>query len=169
MPEIDPKPRPKALNAPWVKKAMKRIARAHVAVYRATDGRIGGTWRNGSAWKKPVPVALLDHVGRKSGRPYTTPLLHLLDGDDVIVVASSGGMDQAPQWFGNLMAHPETTVQIKAERRPVRARVATAAEAERLWPRLIDCYADFVSYQTWTDRELPVVILSPLASATTDT
>jgi len=67
-------------------------------------------------------------------------------------VASQGGMDPGPQWYRNLMAHPDTSVQIKAEVRRVRARVATAEEAAALWPRLDAVYEDFVNYRRWTDR-----------------
>jgi deazaflavin-dependent oxidoreductase (nitroreductase family) len=122
-------------------------------------GRLLSRWRNGSALFHPVPVLLLDHVGRKSGTAFTTPLLYLDDAPDVVIVASQGGMHHDPQWYLNLMAHPETTVQIKAELRPVRARVANAEEAAVIWPRLDALYADFVNYRRWTDREIPVVVL----------
>lgn len=151
--------KPPGINAPWVKTLLKYGGRAQVAAYRATNGRVGGRWRIGAGWRKPVPVLLLDHVGRKSGTAYTTPLLYLVDGDALVVVASSGGMDKEPQWFRNLMAGPETTVQVGGERRRVRARVATPDERARLWPRLVDLYADFASYATWTERVIPVVVL----------
>ena len=71
-------------------------------------------------------------------------------------------MPKNPMWLGNLKAHPDTRVHLKGERgRPVRARVASAAEKAELWPRLVDMYADYDNYQRWTDREIPVVILEP--------
>jgi deazaflavin-dependent oxidoreductase (nitroreductase family) len=155
------KPKPQGLDSPVVPKVLKYVGKAHVRVYRLTKGRIGGKWRIGAGWKKPVPTLLLDHVGRKSGRPFTTPLLYLLDGPDVVIVASQGGLPKNPQWYANLMAHPDTQVQIKGEVRAVRARTATADERAALWPRLVDLYADFENYQAWTDREIPVVILAP--------
>ncbi|MFL6107537.1 MAG: nitroreductase family deazaflavin-dependent oxidoreductase [Marmoricola sp.] len=155
------KPRPDGLDAAILPKIFKYAGRAHVRVYRLTNGRIGGKWRIGAGWKKPVPTLLLDHVGRKSGTPFTTPLLYLLDGPDVVIVASQGGLPKNPQWYANLMATPDTQVQIKAEVRQVHARTATADERAVLWPRLVDLYADFENYQAWTDREIPVVILSP--------
>jgi deazaflavin-dependent oxidoreductase (nitroreductase family) len=115
----------------------------------------------GAAFRKPVPVLLLDHVGRKSGTKFTTPLLYLVDGEDLVVVASQGGMATNPQWFANLVADPDTQVQVGAELRRVRARVADSDERARLWPRLVELYADFASYQAWTDRTIPVVILEP--------
>ncbi|MFL6174275.1 MAG: nitroreductase family deazaflavin-dependent oxidoreductase [Marmoricola sp.] len=155
------KPRPDGLDAALLPKIFKYAGRAHVRVYRLTNGRIGGKWRIGAGWKKPVPTLLLDHVGRKSGTPFTTPLLYLLDGPDVVIVASQGGLPKNPQWYANLMATPDTQVQIKGEVRQVHARTATPDERAALWPRLVDLYADFENYQAWTDREIPVVILSP--------
>lgn len=159
------KPRPDQLDSPSVAKVIKYAARANVRIYRLTNGRIGAKWRVGAGWKKPVPVLLLDHVGRKSGTRFTTPLLYLADGDDVVVVASQGGLPKDPQWFHNLVAHPDTTIDLPRERgRAVRARVAEPQERAALWPRLVELYADFDSYQSWTDREIPVVVLEPRAS-----
>jgi deazaflavin-dependent oxidoreductase (nitroreductase family) len=158
---VTTKPKPDGLDSPIVPKVMKYAGKAHVRVYRLTKGRIGGKWRIGAGWKKPVPTLLLDHVGRKSGRAFTTPLLYLLDGPDVVIVASQGGLPKNPQWYANLMANPETTVQIKGEVRAVHARTANAEERATLWPRLVELYADFENYQSWTEREIPVVVLSP--------
>ena len=155
------KKRPAQLDSPAVKTVMKYAAKAQVWCYRRTNGRVGGKWHVGSAFGKPVPVLLLDHVGRKSGTRFTTPLLYLAGGADLVVVASQGGMAKDPQWFRNLRAHPDTQVQVGAELRRVRARVADPAERESLWPRLVDLYADFESYATWTDRVIPVVVLEP--------
>ena len=157
----EPKPRPKGLESPVTRKVMKHVGRAHVLVYRASKGRIGATFRVGSALRKPAPVLLLDHVGQKSGRTYTSPLLYLLDGPNVVVVASTGGMAKDPQWYRNLMAHPDTEVQIRGVVRRVRARSASPEERAALWPRLVEMYADYDSYQSWTDREIPVVICEP--------
>lgn len=140
---------------------MKYVARAQVWCYRRTNGRVGGTWHVGAAFRKPVPVLLLDHVGRKSGTKFTTPLLYLDDGPDIVVVASQGGMRHHPQWYLNLRTQPDTQVQIGSELRRVRARVADPDERAALWPRLVDLYADFASYQSWTDRVIPVVVLEP--------
>ncbi|HEX4251950.1 MAG TPA: nitroreductase family deazaflavin-dependent oxidoreductase [Pseudonocardia sp.] len=140
---------------------MKYMAVAQVWVYRRTGGRVGGMWRVGAGFREPVPTLLLEHQGRKSGKAFTTPLLYLLDGADVVIVASQGGLPKHPQWYHNLRAHSDTYVQIRAERRAVRARTADAGERARLWPLLVDTYADFANYQSWTEREIPVVILEP--------
>jgi deazaflavin-dependent oxidoreductase (nitroreductase family) len=157
-----PQDRPGGLDSPVTGKVIKYMSRAHVATFKATNGRIGNRWRIGAGWKKPVPVLLLEHVGRKSGRTFETPLLYLEDGPDVVVVASQGGLPKNPQWYANLAAHPDTRISLTGERhRPVRARTATPEEREALWPRLVDLYADFEKYQEWTERTIPVVVLEP--------
>jgi deazaflavin-dependent oxidoreductase (nitroreductase family) len=154
--------RKEQLAHPVVPKVIKAMARAQVRVFRLTNGRIGSTWRIGAGFRKPVPTLLLDHIGRKSGKTFTTPLLYLADGPDVVIVASQGGLPEDPQWFHNLVATPDARVHVKKEgSRAVRARVADAAERAELWPRLVELYADFATYQETTDRVIPVVVLEP--------
>ena len=153
--------KPRGLDSDFAKAVTKYMSRAQTWVYRRTGGRIGATHRIGAGFRKPVPTLLLDHVGRSSGTSYTTPLLYLVDGPDLVVVASSGGMANHPQWYRNLVASPDTRVQIRSEVRQVRARTASPEERAALWPRLVDLYADYESYQGWTDREIPVVVLEP--------
>jgi deazaflavin-dependent oxidoreductase (nitroreductase family) len=87
----------------------------------------------------------------------------MADGDNVVLVASQGGLPTNPAWYHNLRANPDVTVQLGRTTRRMRARTADAAERARLWPRLLEVYADYASYQTWTDREIPVVICEPVA------
>lgn len=157
-----PEERPDGLDSPVTVKVIKYMAKAQVAAFKATNGRIGNKWRIGAGWKKPVPTLLLEHVGRKSGKTFVTPLLYLQDGADIVVVASQGGLPKNPQWYANLAAHPDTRISLKGEKnRPVRARTATPDEREALWPRLVDLYADFAKYAKWTERTIPVVVLEP--------
>ena len=157
-----PKEKPQGLDSPLTAKVIKYGARAQVRAFRLTNGRIGSKWRIGAGFRKPVPTLLLNHVGRKSGRPFTTPLLYLEDGRDLVIVASQGGLPKNPQWYPNLVAQPDVTVEVKGEGvRPVRARTAGPDERAALWPRLVELYADFASYASWTDREIPVVVLEP--------
>ena len=158
---LQPKPRPAWLDRDSTLDVLRVLAKANVWVYRRTGGRLGARWRVGSALRKPAPVLLLNHVGRRSGTAYSTPLLYLRDGADIVVVASSGGMDRDPQWLGNLLAAPDTTLEIGATVVPIRARVASPEERARLWPRLVEMYADFDSYRSWTERTIPVVICEP--------
>ncbi|MFZ1174975.1 MAG: nitroreductase family deazaflavin-dependent oxidoreductase [Mycobacterium sp.] len=153
--------RPQQLDSPLLPVIFRYMSRAQVWVYRKTNGRIGGKWRIGAGFRKPVPTLLLEHRGRKSGKLFTVPLLYLVDGHDVVVVASQGGLPNHPQWYRNLVACPDTVAQIGSEQRPVRAVTANAQQRSRLWPRLVELYADFDTYQSWTEREIPVVILRP--------
>ncbi|WP_370937766.1 nitroreductase family deazaflavin-dependent oxidoreductase [Amycolatopsis sp. cg13] len=157
-----PEQAPKGLDSPVTAAMMKYMARVQTKVFTLTGGRIGSKWRVGAGFRKPVPTLLLEHRGRKSGRLFTTPLLYLRSGDDLVIIASQGGLPKHPQWYFNLLAEPETRVQLKGRRDvPVTARVAPADERRDLWPRLVELYGDFAKYQEWTDREIPVVVLTP--------
>jgi F420H(2)-dependent quinone reductase len=127
----------------------------HVELYRRTRGLIGH--------RVPFapPMLLLDHVGARSGKRRTSPLAYVRDGDSYVVIASKGGHPRNPGWFHNLRAHPDTTIQVGADRRAVRARVATPEERERLWPRAVEVWGPYESYQRRTKRQIPLVILEP--------
>lgn len=159
MTSVDQKP--EGLDGEFARRVIKVMATVNVAVYKLTHGRIGGTWRIGAGWKDPVPICLVEHRGRRTGKLRTTPLVYLRDRDRVVVVASQAGRPHHPLWFRNLEADPRVTVQIKGDRRPMVARTAASSERAELWPRLVDLYRDYDSYQSWTDREIPVVILEP--------
>jgi deazaflavin-dependent oxidoreductase (nitroreductase family) len=112
-----------------------------------------------SAGPPILPLLLLTTTGRRSGRPSSTPLLYLPDGDDLVVVASNWGQRQQPSWSSNLLAQPKATVEVSGVRRAVVARLATPEERARLWPRLL---AEFPPYQTYANRsgrELRVFVL----------
>lgn len=132
---------------------LNRLMKGHAAVYRATGGRVGHRFPGAP------PVLLLDHVG--AGTRRMTPLVYVGDGDDLVIVASKGGHPKHPAWFHNLRAHPATTVQVGSERRAVRARVASAVERERLWPKAVRTYSGYRGYQERTEREIPLVVLEP--------
>ncbi len=143
-------------NSPFLSFMVKIMGRTHIALYRATAGRIGGKMFG-------TDVLLLTTTGRKTGVARTTPLLFGRDGDDVIIVASFGGQPQHPAWYGNLVANPRVTVQIRGEVRERTARTATPEERARLWPMMVGLYRDYESYQKKTTREIPIVILSAAA------
>ena len=137
---------------------LRRLMGVHTLVYRATNGMVG---HRIPGW---APMLLLDHVGAKSGVKRTSPLLYIPDGDDLVIVASKGGYPKNPAWFHNLRANPDTTVQVGSERRAVRARVASAEERRRLWPKVLDAYSGYGEYQERTGREIPLVILERRAA-----
>jgi deazaflavin-dependent oxidoreductase (nitroreductase family) len=158
---MDASQRPDGLDHPVVPKIMRAMSRAHVWLYRQTGGRLGGTWRVGSAFPRGVPVLLLTTIGRKTKARRTTPLLYLEDAGRYVVVGSQGGLPKDPLWLSNLVANPEVEVQVGARLLPLRARVAGTGERAQLWPRLVALYADFAAYQAWTERTIPVVVLEP--------
>lgn len=135
---------------------LTKVMGLHTAAYKASGGRVGHR-----LWPGGPPMLLLDHVGAKSGQKRTSPLAYVPDGRDVVIVASKGGHPKNPAWFYNLKANPDTTAQIGTEHREVHARVATAAERERLWPRAHEIYGGYRGYQERTDREIPLIVLEP--------
>ena len=129
---------------------------AHAALYKLSGGRIGGSYQG-------APIALVDSVGRKSGKRRTHPLICTEDGDNLVIVASKGGIEKHPAWYLNLMARPETTANWKGETRRVVAREAEGKERERLWALMAGIYPTYESYQRRTERRIPVVVLEPRA------
>lgn len=151
--DVDPIP-PRIV--PFVRAVMKFASRFNVWLYRATNGRMGGRFVIGGA-----PVCLLTMTGRKSGRTLTTPLIHVPHGDDVLLVASQGGLDTHPLWYRNLVANPDVEINAFGVVRAMRARQATAEEKAALWPAIVAVHPDFDEYQARTDRDIPIMICSP--------
>jgi deazaflavin-dependent oxidoreductase (nitroreductase family) len=134
---------------------LRRLMGGHAAIYRASHGLIGHRFPGAP------PTLLLDHVGAKSGARRTSPLVYGEDGQNLILVASKGGYPKNPAWFHNLVAHPDTTVQVGSSRRDVHARVADPEERKRLWPLMIGVYSGYEAYRRRTEREIPLVVLEP--------
>jgi deazaflavin-dependent oxidoreductase (nitroreductase family) len=127
----------------------------HVRVYRETGGEHGYHWRGGTT------ILLLTTKGRVSGIERTTPLIHRTDDGRWVLVASRGGASEHPDWFKNLEADPEATIQVKDERIPVRASVAEGEDRARLWRLMTEHWPAYDKYQLKTAREIPVVVLEP--------
>jgi F420H(2)-dependent quinone reductase len=142
------------VSAPGVWWVWNRFVGAQVALYRATGGRIGGTYRG-------APVLLLHHVGRRSGQERVNPLIYLRDDRDLVIVASKGGSHRHPMWWLNLREMPETTVQVGAHKQRVAVRQASPEEKAKLWPRLVETYPPYADYQARSSRDIPVIRLSP--------
>ena len=132
----------------------ERFTDFHTVAYKASGGRLGGTAYG-------VPVALVESVGRKSGKRRTHPLLCREDGENLVIIASKGGVNKHPAWYLNLKAQPETNAWWKGKKRRVRAREAEGEERERLWKLMADGYPTYEDYQRRTDRQIPVVVLEP--------
>lgn len=126
---------------------------ANTWLYRRTGGKVGGKMQG-------APILLLTTRGRKTGKARTTPLIYLEDGSELAIVASKGGWPSDPLWYRNLKADPAVEVQVGPNVRQMTARTASADEREKLWPRLVSIYGDYANYQSWSDRLIPVVILS---------
>lgn len=137
--------------------ATRRFMGVHTFLYQRTGGRIGHTIP-GVGGK----MLLLDHVGAKSGTKRTSPLLYVRDGEDIVVVASKGGFPKHPAWYHNLIANPDTTVQVGSKHLPVHARVAKPEERERLWAMAVAAYPGYEDYAVRSKgREIPLVVLEP--------
>jgi deazaflavin-dependent oxidoreductase (nitroreductase family) len=126
----------------------------HIRAYRDSGGEVGYLW-NG------VPTLLLTSTGRRTGAERTSALIFARDGDDYLIVASKGGMPSHPMWYLNLQANPAAKIQVKADELAVVARTASADEKPRLWKIVTDVWPNYDVYQTRTDREIPVVVLTP--------
>lgn len=126
----------------------------HVRAYRQTDGQRGYHWRG-------TTILLLTTRGRASGENRTTPLIFRSDGEASVVVASKGGAPEHPDWYKNLEALPEATIQIKGERIAVTARTASGPERDRLWELVTEVWPPYDDYQRRTERQIPVVVLEP--------
>ncbi len=131
---------------------------AHVFLYRATEGRVGGRMGGMSA-------LLLTTTGRRSGRARTIPLTYYEDEGNPVLVASYGGSPRHPAWFLNLRARPEVEVQRGADRRPMRAEIAEAGTRARLWPQITRAHPQYAGYQNRTRREIPLVVLRPIGGS----
>ncbi len=141
------------------RRLLTALSRAHVAVYRASSGRIGGRIAGGA------PVLLLTTTGRKSGKQRTTPLLYLEDAGRFVVIASVGGAPKHPAWYLNLRDDPSATIAVGRRKLAVSASTASPEERARLWPLAVAIYAGYDEYQAKTDREIPVVTLEPVVAA----
>ena len=130
----------------------------HIRRYVKSDGKKGHLWRG-------VHTLLLTTRGRNSGRLRRTALIYGRDGDRYLVVASNGGAKKHPSWYLNLVANPEVRVQVAADTFSARASTASAREKPELWRSMAAIWPDYDTYQTKTQRDIPVVILEPLEDA----
>jgi deazaflavin-dependent oxidoreductase (nitroreductase family) len=139
--------------------AARAVNALHRTLFEATNGHLFG--RLGG-----MPVLMLTTTGRKSGKSRTTMLTSPVQkGDSLVLVASYGGDDRHPTWFMNLRDHPDVEITMDGRRTKMRARVATSDEKSELWPRVTEAYRGYAGYQKRTDRDIPLVILTPPSEA----
>ncbi|CAA9232780.1 MAG: AclJ [uncultured Actinomycetospora sp.] len=120
--------------------------------FRTNGGRVGGNFEG-------APLLLLHHLGRKSGTERVSPMMYQPVGDDLAVFASKAGADTHPDWYRNLLAHPDVEVEVGTDKVAVRARDLPADEREPIWEKQKQDYPGFAGYESKTARTIPVVLL----------
>ncbi|MDF2979843.1 MAG: hypothetical protein K0S40_4571 [Actinomycetospora sp.] len=120
--------------------------------FRANEGRVGGPFEG-------APLLLLHHLGRKSGTERVSPMMYQPVGDALAVFASKAGADTHPDWYLNLLAHPDVEVEVGTDKVAVRARDLTAEERDPIWEKQKQDYPGFAGYESKTSRTIPVVLL----------
>ena len=122
--------------------------------FRSNEGRVGGQFEG-------APLLLLHSTGAKTGAERVNPMMYQRVGDAYAVFASKAGAPTNPDWYHNLVANPDATIEVGTETKPVRARVAQGDERSRIWETQKERYPGFAEYEQKTTREIPVVILEP--------
>jgi deazaflavin-dependent oxidoreductase (nitroreductase family) len=132
--------------------ALNDFNRQLIEEYRANGGKVTGQFANS-------PLLLLTTTGAKSGQLRTNPLVYTRDGDRIVIIASKGGAPTNPDWYHNVMAHPEASVELGSERFPVRASFPQGEERTRLYDQQAAQMPNFAEYQRNTARQIPVIVL----------
>ena len=127
--------------------------RAIIEEFRANGGKVGGNFEG-------APLLLLHTVGARSGQPRVNPMMYLRDGERLVVFASKAGAPTNPDWYHNLVAHPDASVEVGDELFDVHATVLIGAERDRLFAKQAQLYPGFKEYEARTTRTIPVVALT---------
>ena len=130
----------------------KGFNNAVIDEFRSNGGQVTGMFAG-------APLVLLTTKGAKSGTARTTPIVYTTDGDNIVVIASKGGAPTSPDWYHNLVANPDVTVELPNETFEGRARVAEGEERERLYRAQAELMPNFAEYEKATTRKIPVVVL----------
>jgi deazaflavin-dependent oxidoreductase (nitroreductase family) len=134
---------------------LKTANAVHKTIRALSGGRLGNTLGS-------MQVVELHTIGRRTGKHRSVMLTApIRDGDRVVLVASKGGDDRHPDWYRNLVAHPDVELTIDGRTVEMVARTATDEEKAELWPRIVEVYKGYAGYQSRTDRDIPVVICEP--------
>jgi len=132
---------------------MKDINKQVIEEFRANGGKAGGMFEG-------APLILLTTTGAKSGQPRIAPLVYTTDGDRIVIIASKGGAPTHPDWYHNIAANPDVTVEVGTEKFPARAEIAAEPERTRLFNAQADIMPNFYEYQQNTDRTIPVITIN---------
>jgi deazaflavin-dependent oxidoreductase (nitroreductase family) len=134
--------------------AMKAMNAGLVAAFRARHGQLDGAFEG-------VPLLLLTTTGARSGISSTTPVNFTRTGAGYVVVASKSGSPRHPDWYHNLLAHPDATIEVPGSSVPVRARITAGTERKQLFEQHASALPNLTAYQGRTTRQLPVLVLEP--------
>jgi len=151
--EVDEIP---AKAVPFVRKVMKFYTRLNVWVFKKSNGKLMNKFPGGA------PICLVGMTGRKSGQRREVMLIHLPHGQNKLLVASQGGLDIDPVWYKNIMTNPHVDIMVDGGTRNYQVHQADADEKRALWPHLTSIYPDFDEYQARTDRDIPVLVCTPV-------
>ena len=121
--------------------------------FRENGGQVTGRFAG-------APLMLLTTTGAKSGEKRTTPLVHSVDGDDLIIIASYAGNPKHPNWYLNIRANPEVTIELPSETFTTNAVIPEGEERQRLFDQQAAKMPAFKEYQAKTSREIPVIVIS---------
>ena len=121
--------------------------------FRVNDGKTSGPFAG-------APLMLFTHTGAKSGKQRTNPIVYTRDGDNLVIIASKGGAPTNPDWYYNLVANPEVTVELPGgETFKARAREVHGDERDRLFAAQAELMPGFKEYEAKTTRVIPVFVL----------
>jgi deazaflavin-dependent oxidoreductase (nitroreductase family) len=141
---------------PFIRKIMKLYTRLNVWVFKKSNGK----WMN--KFPGGAPICLVGMTGRKSGARREIMLIHLPKDAQKLLVASQGGLDINPVWYHNIMANPHVDILVDGQQKQYAVHQADADEKRALWPHLTSIYPDFDEYQARTDRDIPVLVCTPV-------
>ena len=130
--------------------------KATIEEFRANGGKVGGMFAGRT-------LLLLHTSGAKSGQPHINPVAYVKDGDRLVIIASKGGAPTNPDWYYNLVAHPDVTVEVGTEQLQVHATVAAEPDRTRLYQQMVAMMPGFAEYEQKTTRKIPVIILTRVA------
>lgn len=122
--------------------------------FRANEGKVGGYFEGAN-------LLILHTIGAKSGKERVNPLMYLPDDERYIIIASKAGAPSNPDWYYNILANPEVTVEVGTEQLQAQATVADEPERSELYEKMVAVAPGFDEYREKTDRTIPVVILTP--------
>jgi deazaflavin-dependent oxidoreductase (nitroreductase family) len=120
--------------------------------FRANDGKVGGQFAD-------MPLLLLHTTGAKSKLPRINPVAYIADGEQLAVMASEAGVPTNPDWYYNIVANPEVSVEIGTEQFQARTTIAAEPERTRLYEKMATANPGFAEYQRQTTRIIPVIVL----------